>query len=437
MTVDDQLLPLTALLFLPLLASGSRRAVGWAIAGALLILLGVAAASPDWSDLRSAPVTFVAVSAGFTWLGIGVMTFGAWTATRAGDDFALRRLGAVGANLGITAAALAGAYLIYSIWPLLYIGSWRGVLAALGLAATGAVLGVVLPRLGLARAIRWLDARWLARHHPADPHAGSHGRHTAWYVILGAVVAVILSHALVASILEAFGVLAAAYLIARRTGRAPRTPVQGIVAGLSLLAFLWGVHTIAGPEIPLRLPAILDTPFSDAAEATLALVLGLGVWAMLGLWPWHGAGPGSTVALVGGAFLIRWGAGLIPGGILHAAPIFAVVAGIATLHAAATGRLGEYVAALGVLAVIGGGAGAWALFALASVLAMLRLVELKLPLAGLERREAGGILLLPILAWALPTMLTGETFITVFAIFCGIALFRPGLQTEAPAAPVV
>ena len=423
--MDDQLLPLTTLALLPLFASGSRRAVGWAIVGALLILLGVAAASPDWSDLRSAPMTFVAVSAGFTWLGIGVMAYGAWSATHAGEEFALKRLGVVGANLGITAAALVGAYVIYSIWPLLYIGSWRGVLAALGLATTGVVLGAAFTRLNIARPIRWLDERWLARHHPADPLAGSHGNHTAWWVILGAVVAVILSHALVASIVEALGVLAAAYFIARRVGRSPRVPVQGIVAGLSLLAFLWGVHAIAGPEIPLRLPGILDTPFSDAAEAALALILGLAVWVMLGLWPWHGAGPGSTVALVGGAFLIRWGAGLIPGGLLHAAPIFAVVAGVAVLHAAATGRLGEYVAALGVLAVIGGGAGAWALFGLASVLATLRLVDRTIPVPGLERREAGGILLLPILAWALPTMLSGQTFITVLAIFAGVALFRP------------
>jgi hypothetical protein len=425
LTPSEFFLPFASLALFPLLGAGSRRAVGWGLVGSLLIILGVAAAIPDWPDLAQAPSSFVAVSAGLAWLGIGCLAFGAWTATRAGDPFALKRLGHVGANLGITLAALVAADIIYSIWSLLYVGSWRGVIAAIGLAASGVVIGAVLPRTRLANAIEWLDDHWLARRHVAAPNSGAHGQHTTWYVILGAVVAVLLSHNLIAAAVEAAAVLLAAHHIARRTGRASAIPVQAIVAVLSLLAFTWGVRTIAGPDIPLHFPGILETPFSDAAEAALALVLGLGVWVMLGLWPWHGAGPGSAVALVGGAFLIRWGTGLIPDGIVHAAPIFAVVTGLAVLHAAATGRVGEYVAALGVLAVIGGGAGAWALFGLASLLATLRLVEFTVPIPGLDRRELGGIMLLPVLGWALPTMLTGETFVTVLAVLCGVALFRP------------
>jgi hypothetical protein len=426
LTPNEFFLPLATLALFPLLGAGSRRTVGWGLIGALLILLGVAAAIPDWPDLAQAPVSFVAVSAGLAWLGIGCLVFGAWTATRAGDPFALKRLGHVGANLGITLAALVAAYIVYSIWSLLYVGSWRGVVAAAGLAASGFVLGALLPRTRAAHAIHWLDAHWLARRHAAVPDSGAHGQHTTWYVILGAVVAVLLSHNLIAAVVEAAAVLGAAYHIARRTGHVSAIPVQAVVAVLSLLAFTWGVRTIAGPDIPLHFPAILETPFSDAAEAALALVLGLGVWVMLGLWPWHGAGPGSAAALVGGAFLIRWGVGLIPDGIAHAAPIFAVVAGVAVLHAAATGRVGEYVAALGVLAVIGGGAGAWALFGLASVLATLRLVDFAVPIPGLDRREVGGIVVLPVLAWALPTMLAGETFVTVLAVFSGVGLFLPG-----------
>ena len=422
--VPELFLPLASLAFHPLLGSGSRRAVGWSLVGALLILLGVAAAVPDWSDLGSAPATFVAVSAGFVWLGIGVIASGTWLASR-GDAFALRRLGPLGANLGITAAALAGAYVVASIWPLLFAGSWRGVLAALGLGASGAVLGVAIPRARVAQGIRWLDRRWLApERQPGEPLTRK-GAQITWALLVAAVLVVLFTPHLFAFTAGALGATAAGHRLARPLGRTPRAPVQEIVAGVALLIFLWWVWTIAGSEISLRFPGILETPFSDAAEAALALVMGLGAWALLGLWPWHGSGPGSSLAIVGGVFMIRWGAGLIPGGVLHAAPIYAMVVVAAVIHAAATGRVGEYAAALGVLAVLGGGAGGWGFFGLASCLATLRLARYELPLSGLDRRQIGGIVLLPLLAWSLPEMLSGQTFATVAAVLCGAALFRP------------
>jgi len=78
--------------------------------------------------------------------------------------------------------------------------------------------------------------------------------------------------------------------------------------------------------------------------------------------------------------------------------------------------------------VLGGGAGGWALFALASVVATLRIVELKISIPGLDRRELGVVALVPMLAWALPTMLTGETFVAVVGVLCGVALFRPRME---------
>lgn len=423
--VDELFLPLAALALLPLLGSGSRRAVGWSLVGILLILLGVSAAVPDWFALAEAPVSFVAVSAGLCWAGIGAIAFAAWTGARGGEEFALKRLGPVGANLAITAAALVGAFLLYAIWPLLFAGGWRGVVVAAGIAASGIVVGTVAVRLRVAHPFQWIDLRWLAPPHgPGAPRSVPHTRVTVGLGLIALVVAVATPR-LGSFTVALLAVTAAAHLLARGVGKAPRIPVQGILVAISGLAFLWAVWTIAGSDIPLSFPGILETPFSDAAEAALALVLGLGVWALLGLWPFHGAGPGSALAVVGGAFLIRWGTGLIPGGIVHAAPIFALVAGIATLHAAATGRLGEYVAALGVLAVLGGGDGAWGLFALASALAVLRVTGRTPPIPGLERRELGAIVLIPFLAWALPTMLTGETFVTVVAVFSGAALFRP------------
>lgn len=425
MTLDPLFLPLAALALPPLLASGSRRAVGWSLVGALLILLGASAASPDWDDLARAPLSFVAVSAGLAELGLFFFVISEGIGKRAGESIWLDRFGRSATAAREFIFLMVTIWVLDTMWPLFVAGGWHGPLVAAGLFATGVVGTFVLSRLRITAAVRWLDDHLLARRHTPDPKAGAHGRHTAWYVILGAVLAVLLSHRLIPAVLEALAVLAGAYLVARRTGRAPKFPVQGVVAGVSLLAFVWCVRTIAGPDIALRFPAILDTPFSDAAEAALALVLGLAVWVMLGLWPWHGAGPGSVAALVGGAFLIRWGVGLIPDGITHAAPIFGLVAGVAALHAAATGRLGEYLAALGVLAVVGGGAGAWGLFGLASVLATLRLIDYTIPIPGLDRRELGGVVLIPLLAWSLPMMLTGETFMTVVSIFAGVALFRP------------
>jgi len=102
--------------------------------------------------------------------------------------------------------------------------------------------------------------------------------------------------------------------------------------------------------------------------------------------------------------------GLIPMGIVHAVPLFALVAAFATVHAAATGRVGEYTAALGVLAVTTAQGGAWALFALASLVALMRLVDYHPPIPGLDRRQLAGVALIPALAAVLPMALRGETF---------------------------
>ena len=422
---DDLLVALDALALLPLLGSGSRRAVGWSTVGAFLILLGVASAVPDWADLASAPDTFLAVSAGFVWVGAGCIGFGAWAASRKGESLSLSRLGPVAVNLGITAAALVLLFVLHRAWPLLGAGNWRGLVAALGLAGTGVVVGTVLPMTRVARGLEWLDERWLARRYEVAPCLEERARRIAWGIVFVGMGGVLVSGHLLVSVAAALTVVVGVHRLAREGGWAPGIPIQPIVVGSSLLAFTWLVVTIAGPDVPLGSPGILDAPFSDRAEALLALLLGLAAWALLGLWPFHGAGPGSALALVGGALLIRWGMGLIPNGVVHAAPLFGLIALFATLHAAATGRAGEYAAAFGVLAVTTGRPGAWGFFALASILAAMRLLDLKPPVPGLDRRQLAGVALIPALAAVLPGALRGETFLTVVAVFAGVALFRP------------
>lgn len=428
---NDLLAALAALTILPLLGSGSRRAVGWSTVGAFLIILGVASAAPDWATLASAPDTFLAVSAGFVWLGVACVGCGAWAASTEEGTLALHGAGVVAVNLGITVAAVILLFVLYRAWPLLVGGNWRGLVAAAGLGGSGLVLALGLPLTRAARVLQWVDDRWLARKATPGPCFEERGRRIVWGVALAGVVALLWSGYLFVAVIAALATVVAAHRLAREAGRAPALPVQPIVAAISLLTFTWLVVTIAGADIPLHFPDILDAPLSDTAEALLALVLGLGVWSLLGLWPFHGAGPGSALALVGGALLIRWGMGLIPMGIVHAVPLFALVAAFATVHAAATGRVGEYTAALGVLAVTTAQGGAWALFALASLVALMRLVDYHPPIPGLDRRQLAGVALIPALAAVLPMALRGETFLTVVAIIAGVALFRPSENRTA------
>lgn len=415
---------LDALTLLPLLVSGDRRAVGWNTMGAFLVILGVAAVLPEWSDLATAPTTFVAVSAGFVWLGFACIGMAdARRAARAGT-LSILRFGPSALWVGYLSYLAVILFVVFTTFPLVRAAGWRGIVAALGLGGSAAVLWTLLGLSQVGKGWRWLDERWLARKWTPGICLPERGRQVVLAVVLFAVVTVVLSGNLLVAVASALIAAVGAHRLGRETGRAPHLPVQPIVAALGLLIFTWLAATIAGSDIPLSLPGILDSPLSETAEALLVLFLGLGAWALLGLFPFHGAGQGSTLALVGGALLIRWGAGFIPNGIVHAAPLFALVAGIAVLHAASTGRVGEYAAAVGVL-TLGSGSGAWGLFALASILAAMRIHDYKPPVPGLDRRQLGGIAMIPALAAVLPSALRGETFVTTLAVLAGVALFRP------------
>ena len=415
---------LDALTLLPLLAVGDRRAVGWNTMGAFLVILGVAAVLPEWHALTFAPASFVAVSAGFVWLGFAcIMMADPRRAERAGT-LPIVKLGPAARWAGYLVYVAVILFVVIATFPLLKVASWRGPVAALGLGGSAVVIWTLLGLSRAGKGWKWLDDRWLARPWTAGECLPPRGRQVVLAVIFFAMATVALSGHLLVAVAAALIAAVGSHRLGRERGRAPYLPVQPIVAGLGLLIFAWLAATIAGSEIPLSLPGILDSPLSETAEMLLVLFLGLGAWALLGLFPFHGVAQGSTLALVGGALLLRWGAGFIPTGVAHAMPLFAVVAGIAVLHAASTGRAGEYAAAVGVLAT-GGGAGAWGLFALASILAAMRIHDYKPPIPGLDRRQLGGIAMIPALASVLPSALRGETFVTTLAVLAGVALFRP------------
>jgi hypothetical protein len=418
------ILALVLLSFLPLLAAGDRKLVGRHLAGSIVVILGVGAALPDWDALADAPRMFVVICAGLAEVGLGMLVFsqpidpkvkGIWRYLRSPDGWSLKGLarGVIFVQLGM------------HLEPLMSEGGWRGVVAAFGIAATGAVLLILVPLAKIPDAIRWLDQRWLAPKREADPCLGRRGRIIAWSTIGVALLVLLFVDHLFAAVASTLAIAVASHRLALDAGHAPKLPVVPIIAGLSLLTYLALISNIAGSEIGLGYPAILETPFSLRAEALLALILGAGLWVLLGLWPFHGAGPGSALAIVAGLLLTQWGARIIPMGIQHAAPLFAAVAVIAAFHAAATGRVGEYVASLGVLAVVAGVPQSWIFFALASAMALHRLSGKPSPIPGIERRELGGILLIPILAFLLPRMILGETVLTVAAVYAGVALFWP------------
>ncbi|MDP9145988.1 MAG: hypothetical protein M3N43_15075 [Actinomycetota bacterium] len=419
---------LVLLSILALLAAGSRRAIGWTLVGAALVILGVSALANEWSTLSTLSRTVVAVSAGLVWAGLSTMTWGAWSAVRAKDQFVIGTRSPLAANIGITFAAAIGGALLYFLAPLLFAGGWEGVVAAAGVAGVGVLLSVLLPLTRIPHAIKWLDQRWLAPKREAYPCLERRGRIVAWVVIDAAFACLVFWQHLFVAVTSTLAIVVASHRLALDKGHAPKLPVVPIIAGLSLLTYLALISNISGADIGLGYPTILEAPFSLRAEALLALILGAGLWVMLGLWPFHGLGPGSVLALIAGILLAQWGTRIIPMGILHAAPLFAAVAVLAAFHAAATGRVGEYVAALGVLAAVAGVPHSWILFALASALALHRLSGKPSPTPGIERRELGGIVLIPILAFLLPGMLLGETVLTVAAVFAGVALFWPARE---------
>jgi hypothetical protein len=412
----------------PFLVRGKRVSIALNIGGAFLVLLGVASALPDWSSLASTTLGFRTVASGLFIAGMIAMLAGGppvylfhapVTAPRSWNRSSFfSALGSI-AVLAAVFAAFDG---------LARAAGRRALFAALGILGALVILWLLIPLARIPHAIKWLDQRWLAPKREPHPCLERRGRIIAWSTIGVALLVLLIVDHLFAAVAATLAAAVASHRLALDAGHAPKLPVVPIIAGLSLLTYLALISNIAGSEIGLGYPTILETPFSLRAEAMLALILGAGLWALLGLWPFHGAGPGSALAIVAGLVLTQWGTRILPMGILHAAPLFAAVAAIAAFHAAATGRVGEYVAALGVLAVVAGVPQSWILFALASVLALHRLSGKPSPIPGIERRELGGIALIPILAFLLPGMLLGETVLTVAAVFAGVALFWPAKE---------
>jgi hypothetical protein len=417
---------------LALLAAGNRRATGLVIAGGLLYLLGLASIVPELDALATLPPSFLAVSAGFIWVGVAGAKWGLFVALLHKEELAIAKLGRAVIPLVVAIGTIALLSLLYVTHELLLAGGWQGLVVAIGLAGAGVFLLTLLGIARIGRGWRWLDTRWLTRWSEGTPSLLSR---SALVSGIGAdllfVAGVVVPHFAVAAVAMVAGTFLAHDAL-RPSGKVPRWGLQPFIVLASLLASTWFIWTIAGPDLPLTIEGLREAPFSAAAEMSLAPMLALAAWAFLGLWPFHGTGPGSALSIVGGALLIRWGMGVIPTGIAHLAPLAGIVALLAVFHATALRRSGEYAAALGILAVTASGAAAWPLFALGSLPATLWILGRRSPVPGLDRHELTGVLLLPAIGWALPTMLRGETVLTVIAVISGAVLY---ISDSRPASP--
>ena len=410
-------------LALALLVVGNRRAVGLVIAGGLLYLLGFASVVPDLDALSELPQSFLAVSAGFIWVGVAGAKWGLFAGLLRRDELVIGKLGRAVIPAVVSIGVVALLLLLYVTREILLAAGWQGLVVAIGFAGTGVFLVTLLGLARIGRVWEWLDTRWLTRWSTGTPAIlPGRTRLKGASALVAFLVAILFPHFGVAML----GAVIGTFLLhdaLRPAGRVPRWGLQPFIVLAALLAATWFVWTVAGADLPLTLEGLHEAPFSVPAELALAPMLALAAWALLGLWPLHGTGPASALSIVGGALLIRWGMGVIPTGMVHIAPLTGIVAVVATFHAVALRRSGEYAAALGLLAVAPSGDAAWPLFALGSLPATLWILGRKSIVPGLDRHELVGILLLPALGWALPTMLRGETVLTVTAILAGCVLF--------------
>ena len=327
--------------FCALAGRGRRRAV----AAASVVALGGTAMSvaldAGEGDLGGLPRLAVTIDSGLELLG-ALLALSAAVATMRSRE--------------VAPALVAGLAAVLSAWSGARHATGAGLTGPIALALAGAGVAVLLtritgtnasdrypPHVALPMAGRWLGAAAVA---------------SAISLLAGNAVMVISA----AILLSATGHA----LIARDSGR-PRIPWLPLLAIPPLVLAAYLIVTIAGPT-GLSIAALEEGPFSPAAEALLVPLTAAGAVVFLGLRPLNGIAPGSLLAPVGVAIIVRLCAGLWPGGVA-AWETVAIPAGVVSMCIAAVAR--DAVAAAAAMAWIasfsvGGATGAWWLAGAAS-----------------------------------------------------------------------
>ncbi|MGE0354563.1 MAG: hypothetical protein AB7Q69_15205 [Gemmatimonadales bacterium] len=335
-------------------------------------------------------------------------------------------IGGLRAAMNRGQAALAAVFTLAGAGQLLWgfrgvvgaaAGAGRVALLALGIGAGLALLVALgwLTRLGPA--VRWLDGHWLAPRPPGpllrftDP-----ADQALSFVLLVGIAGTVLAQPLAVMMLSALIAAVAGHALMRRAGEGTPLPVLPLFV-LALIPVYRFMAAIVPPDGGLTFRALIDAPWSPAAENLLVPYIAVAAWGFLGFWPFHGLVPGRLLAPLGGVLLLRL-AGPLPDGLLHWSPVIVPLAALAIWHAALAGPAraeAGLITLLSALAVLGitvdpvgtGAAAAWLLGLAGLRAAMRRALEYLPPLTlGLGR-----------LAW-LP------------AVWGGLIVVAAGLQAE-------
>ena len=320
---------------------------------ALRLPLG-ATVDPLW--VSALPLTALRIDAGLQLLGA---LLGAASAAASGRRSSTTR----GRMSGLLALAGAAAIVVAAL-PLLAMAGWvHTVAAAVALGAGFGVIGAVL-----LAAARRLSRPSSPRPEPGSIYPRTSQRSRNALLGLGAILAVAAPH-LYLVVGGAIVAAVAAYAIARPAGIG-RVPVVPAVAtgALAFVAYYLGV--IAGPT-GLMLPALPEAPLSTAAQAYLVPALALGAVGFFACWPFTALTPGTWLAPVGTALLLRVGAESLPLG-MEGWRTVAIPIGVIAGWGAALNRRPLALASSGAwmacFAAAGGGAAAAWLLALVPLL---------------------------------------------------------------------
>ena len=289
-------------------------------------------ADPLW--VGALPVASLRIDAGLQLLG-ALLAVGAAALSWTGGSSLRSRAAALGALLAVTA-------MVACALPLFALAGWlQALAAAIALGAGFGLVGVLI--VGVA--IRFKGAARSGELEPGSLFPRAPGRVMSSLLGLGAIAAIAAPHLHLVAGGAIVAAIAAQRIVHRRLDGASRLPVFPAVATGALAFVAYYLDLIAGP-FGVSLAALPDAPLSTAAQALLVPALALGAAGFFGIWPLTAFTPGTWLAPVGAALLIRIGVASLPLG-MEGWRTVAIPIGVLAAWAGALGRRPLAVASAG------------------------------------------------------------------------------------------
>lgn len=313
--------------------------------GAIAYGLGAAAILPEAALAADIPGSFGAVNAGLLLVAVALGVIAAVVAAREASSTALRAAAAIAGGVALLAIVPAIPYVMIN-------GVGRALLVGLGIAAGGALALWLLRLARVARLFQWLDQRCLAPV-ATDGTAGWPGRWTAIGLLVVFTLAIGIAPRAVILVAWAVVLVLALHGLRRSYGPGRRWPIAAIGMAVLLGWVLRWLIPIAGGGWFVSFAEFLEAPVSSAAAVMLIPAVLAAGWLAAGLWPVNGLGAGPAGSFAAAFILAGLGRAMLGDGLVHASPLIGVALVLAAAHAAATDDGARYLAALGVLGVLG------------------------------------------------------------------------------------